>query len=647
MKLNSDPIRNSLIFALFLGTIAGAAQKTAMPGQRTDQTSAILNSGFETGNLKGWKHWQSKRCQVGANAYRGQYALEVGPERGLCSQEIKIQPNSRYRLSAYLKTSSGAEEVQLILSEYGGVKLSISTALTEYTQLSLEFNSASTVDQALVTIYHPHGQGKGYADQLELLYLGEAPAPTVQEFVPLQVRTLHEEGGVTQKSDDEMQWFVDAKFGMFIHWGVYAAMDEGNEWVMHNEAHSPEAYRARAEDSEEGFTASRFDPAQWAELAKTAGMKYMVLTARHHDGYALFESRHPNRWTSVEHLGRNLIQEYVQAVRAADLHVGLYYSPMSWRYPGYYDVSGTDCKPNVWGYTTESWHKENARVMKEEVYEQITALLSEYGPIEYMFWDGAWLGQSVQPEMERRFWDSGKYQNPASEWPIADEYVVRDADSDQALGVMGLVRKYQPHLIVNDRFSWIGDVEPEEGGAATAGPIRAHPMEKCMTLMKGGWGYFPNRPTYRFEEIAVHFSNCLVRNVNFLLNVSPDRHGVIPDNQKEVLHQIGDWLNHVGEAVYDTRAGPWQPLFGEYGFTWKDNKIYCHIYAGYRGVDAQEFITHSIGLRKVLEVKNLSNGKAQKWGRNPDDTVTIKAIDYQPDDAVTILEITLDQRVYD
>jgi hypothetical protein len=126
LKLNSDPIRNSLIFALFLGTIDDAAQKTAMQGQRTDQTSAILNSDFETGNLKGWKHWQSKCCQVGANAYREQFALEVGPERGLCSQEIKIQPNSPYRLSAYLKTSSGAEEVQLILSEYGGVKLSIS-----------------------------------------------------------------------------------------------------------------------------------------------------------------------------------------------------------------------------------------------------------------------------------------------------------------------------------------------------------------------------------------------------------------------------------------------------------------------------------------------------------------------------------------
>lgn len=633
-----------LVFLLLVTlTINAQTSQTSI----LNDTKFIVNSDFETGNLDGWKHWKTKNSVITNEAYSGKYAIKIGPERGFCIQETKVRPNSLYRISAFVKTQSGAEEVQLVVSDYGQPAKSVSSALTEYSKVSVDFQTAFSTDKLLISLIHPSGNGSGYADQIELIYLGEAPAPKIQEFVKIPERVLKEEGGVRQLSNNKMDWFLDDKFGMFIHWGVYAAMDEGAEWVRHQEAWGSEYYQRRARNPKTGFTASKFDANEWASLAKKAGMKYMALTTRHHDGYALFDSKHPFSWTSQKDLGRDFVREYTAAVRAAGLHVGMYYSPMSWRYPGYYDVTGKDTKPNVWGYKTAAWHKEDARDMKEEVYEQVTTILKDYGKIDYMFWDGGWLGQTINPALERAFWDPGKYQNPDNEWPINEKYITKDDANGKPLGIMGLVRKFQPDLVVNERFSWIGDVHAEEGGSATSGDIRfEHYGEKCVSLQKGGWGYRPNRDVYSFEDVAVFLSNCVVRNINLLLNVAPDREGVIPENQQKVLRQTGDWLSKVGQGIYGTRGGPWQPLFGEYGFTFKENKIYCHVYQGYRNLNTRTFTTQSLGNKKVSKVVNLYDGNELKWVKNKNKTITISGVDYSLNPATTILEITLTESVY-
>ena len=611
-----------------------------------NETNFIINADFETGNLNGWKHWKTKGATITNDTFSGKFAVKIGPERGFCIQETKVKSNSLYRISAYIKTQSGAEEIQLMVSDFGGVAKSISSAKTEYTRVSIDFQTAFSTEKLLISLIHPSGNGYGFADQIELTYLGKAPKPSIQEFVKIPKRILKEENGVAQLPNEKMEWFLNDKFGMFIHWGVYAAMDEGTEWVRHQEAWGFEYYQRRARNPETGFTAAKFDAKQWTELAKKAGMKYVVLTTRHHDGYALFDSKHPSSWSSQKDLGRDFIKEYVDAVRASGLHLGMYYSPMSWRYPGYYDVTGKDAKPNVWGYKTAAWHKEDARDMKEEVYEQVTTLLKDYGKIDYMFWDGGWLGQTINYELEQTFWDSGMYQNPENEWPINEKYISKDVKGN-ALGIMGLVRKYQPEMIVNERFGWIGDVHAEEGVSATSGDIRfEHYGEKCVSLQKGGWGYRPNRDVFSFEEVAVYLSNCVVRNINLLLNVAPDREGVIPQNQQEVLVKTGDWLAKVGKAIYETKGGPWQPLFGEYGFTFKENRIYCHVYEGYRELKSGTFTTQSIGNKKVKKVINLYDGKELKWIKNKNNTITIFDVDYTLNPATTILEITLTSSVY-
>lgn len=640
------------IFYLCLSCLCLLAITTNLYAQITTskgltELQPLTNSDFETGDMTGWKHWRTKFCSITKDAYSGKYALQIGPERAFGVQEVKVKPNSLYRISAFVKTDSGAEEIQLKISDYGGAAMSISSALTEYTKVSIDFQTAFSIDNLLITFIHPTGNGSGFADQIELTYLGEAPEPKIQEFVKIPERILKEDVGVKQLPNEKMNWFLNDKFGMFIHWGVYAAMPEGSEWVRYQQGWGQEYYQRRARDPKTGFTAAKFDADAWADVAKKAGMKYMALTSRHHDGFALFDSKHPSSWTSKKDLGRDLIKEYTDAVRASGLHVGLYYSPMSWRYPGYFDVTGKDCKPNTFGYKTAAWHKADARDMKEEVYEQVTTLLKDYGKIDYMFWDGGWLSQTVNRPMELAFWDPGQYQNPKNEWPIDEKYSTKEEGNDKNLGIMGLVRKFQPDLLVNERFSWIGDVHAEEGGSATSGDIRYEQYgEKCLSLQKGGWGYKPNSKVFSFEEVAVFLSNCVVRNINLLLNVAPDREGVIPQNQQEVLLQTGDWLSKVGNGIYGTRGGPWQPLFGEYGFTFKGNKIYCHIYEGYRDLKTGTFTTQSIGQNKVSKVVNLYDSKELNFSKNKNNTLTVSGVDYALNPATTILEITLTKALY-
>lgn len=166
-----------------------------------------------------------------------------------------------------------------------------------------------------------------------------------------------------------------------------------------------------------------------------------------------------------------------------------------------------------------------------------------------------------------------------------------------------------------------------------------------MALMKGGWGYRPDRAVVPFEEIAVYLSDCSIRNINYLLNVSPDREGVIPQNQREVLGQVGRWMDKVGPAIHRTRGGPWQPQFGEFGFSYRDDTIYAHVFAGYRERGKNSFRTHSIGQHSVKSVKDLATGRELPWTLNDDRTVSIREVDYSVNPAVTILEVKLNGKI--
>ena len=174
------------------------------------------------------------------------------------------------------------------------------------------------------------------------------------------------ESAEQQKS--RMAWWHDAKFGMFIHWGIYAIPGRG-EWVQWNEQIPVEEYAKLADK----FQPDKFDADAWASTAKAAGMKYMVLTTRHHDGFCLFDSK-ASDFTSVKTAAhRDFVADYVKAVRKAGLHVGFYYSPLDWRFPGFF-------LPDI--------QLNSAEAMREQYHRQMEELLSNYGQIDVIWFDG-------------------------------------------------------------------------------------------------------------------------------------------------------------------------------------------------------------------------------------------------------------------
>ena len=453
--------------------------------------------------------------------------------------------------------------------------------------------------------------------------------------------------GVTQLSNDQMSWILDAKFGMFIHWGLYSGPGQG-EWMMENKGVRPEQYRkyATPESGDEQFDASDYHPEQWAQLAKDAGMKWMCLTTRHHEGFCLFDSPAPNAFTSEQTLHRDLVAEYVKACRDAGLRVGFYYSPLSWRYPGYYDVTGDHMNPNKFGYKQEASDKENARLMKEENYVNVKTLLTHYGKIDYIFWDGGWLAQHGSDADGAYFHEPGKYLDPQNAWPIDATYQDLEEGTGKPLGIMGMVRKYQPDAITNLRYGWIGDMTEEEGPRATTGTIRDAVCEdKCMTIQHGAWGYDKRIEardiTFSRDELIGYLANCAVRNMTFLLNVSPDRHGVIPKAQQDRLREIGAWLAKTGDSIYGTRGGPWQPVDGQYGYTYKDATVFVHLLKGYAG---ESFAVPSLGSLKVTKVYDLFTGQPLSFAPH-EGGIAVTGLDRKASPADTIIAVIYDQPV--
>ena len=187
-----------------------------------------------------------------------------------------------------------------------------------------------------------------------------------------------------------VQHWQDLKFGMFIHWGLYSILGRG-EWAMFNEKIDAETYAKLANQ----FNPNGFDADKWATIAKNAGMRYMVLTARHHEGFALWNSpsSYGNFTTFATASKRDFVAEYTKACRKAGLQVGLYYSPMDWRFPGYFQPKELP---------------ENAALMKKQAYGQVEELMRNYGKVDILWYDGGWLAHKGSDADAAWFWEPQK-----------------------------------------------------------------------------------------------------------------------------------------------------------------------------------------------------------------------------------------------
>ena len=338
---------------------------------------------------------------------------------------------------------------------------------------------------------------------------------------------------------EDMKWWRDAKVGMFVHWGLYSILGRG-EWVRHNEQIPWEEYYALAEQ----LNPKDFDMKEWTNLAKDFGAKYMVMVARHHDGFALWNSQGSYQkftsWDTASH--RDFIKEYTESAREAGLRVGIYYSPMDWRFPGYFDPKGEEDPTNA----------ENAFLMKKQCYDQVEELVSQYGNIDILWYDGGWLAHKGSDISSSWFWEPVKLNKMA--------------------------RQYNPKMIMNPRSGWEGNFYCDEGSHEISGKIIPVPWEKNMCVCSGcSWGYMAEDPVSDFDWLIHMIVNVVTRDGNILLNIGPDKNGHVRSDVVDRMREVGVWLKENGETIYKTRGGPIEPVDGVYGTTYRGNQIFLHI----------------------------------------------------------------------
>ena len=399
-----------------------------------------------------------------------------------------------------------------------------------------------------------------------------------------------------------IQWWRDAKFGVFIHWGLYAIPGRG-EWVQWNEQIPVNEYAKLADQ----FNPTNFSPDSWAQLAKSAGAKYVVLTSRHHDGFALFDDG-TNKFTSVKSAAhRDFVAEYVKAVRSAGLHVGLYYSPLDWRFPGY-------IMPDL--------HLESAEAMREQYHRQVKELLSNYGKIDVLWFDGGeadWLSF-------RGDWVGAQWKGRSKEKHYQGRF---NWQHDQ---VYAMLRDLQPDILINGRADMAEDFFSREGYGALGDFDNQRPWELCVP-MAGAWGYQPNMKPKPLKDYIQLLAKVAGRDGNLLMNIGPDPNGRIDESQAKRLREIGEWLGKYGESIYATCGGPFLP--GDWGAsTHHDKMVYVHILKW----PGDKLLLPAIPA-KILNASALTGGVASFTQTGQGIEISVPAADRSETDTIVALQL--------
>src|SRR5215831_4827563 len=376
-----------------------------------------------------------------------------------------------------------------------------------------------------------------------------------------------------------MQWWHAAKFGMFIHWGVYSVYGR-HEWVMEMEGIPATEYEKTAKL----FTPKPNAARDWARLAKRAGMKYMVMTTKHHEGFCLFDTKTTNYCAPKQGPGRDLVKEYVEAARAEGLRVGFYYSLMDWHRP-----DGSRCKQD----------EAARRRFVDYIHGQIREHLTHYGKIDMLWYD-------VASPLDDRGWESEKTN--------------------------AMVFQLQPEIIVNNRNKLEGDfATPDQKIEASKTA-----WESCMT-MNDSWGYQKNDDAWKTPKTVVrNLITCAHDTGNYLLNIGPKPDGSVPEESVRILTTVGKWMEKSGKSIYDTDVC--QPRRSNYAsFTRKDNTLYMHVHFW------PEEIVSLGGLQvPVKSARLLATGKPVKFVQDKFRVQFTGLPDKAPDDPVTTIAIECD-----
>lgn len=334
---------------------------------------------------------------------------------------------------------------------------------------------------------------------------------------------------IRKKTPGNTDWFVNDRFGMFIHFGLYS-LPARHEWIKNRESISEEKYNKYFEH----FNPDLLDAREWAKMAKAAGMKYAVLTTKHHEGFCLFDSQYTDYKSTNTPYGKDIVREFVDAFRAEGLKIGFYYSLLDWHHP-HYPIDRNHPRRND-ANAAELDAGRDMKIYAQYMRDQVTELLTNYGKIDIMWFDFSSVPMHNPPEWMQ--FGGGKSKD---EW--------------EGEKLIALCRRLMPEMIINDRIGipqdlttpeqampdkWIQD--SETGEYLT--------WEACQTF-SGSWGYHREESSWKTPRMLINtLTGSVALGGNLIMNVGPTARGTFDERAKNALKVYADWMRVNGRSIY-------------------------------------------------------------------------------------------------
>lgn len=357
-----------------------------------------------------------------------------------------------------------------------------------------------------------------------------------------------------QATTGDTKWFMADRFGLFIHWGTYT-LAARHEWIKSKEQIDEETYKKYFEH----FDPDLYDPKAWAKAAKAAGMKYFVITTKHHEGFCLWDTKYSDYKSTNTPYGKDLLTPMVNAFRDEGLKIGFYHSLLDWHHEDYTTDSRHPMRDNE-EFIAKDSQRDLAKYAKY-LYNQTEELMTQFGKIDILWYDF-----SVHEKENSRFKS-------------------KSSDVWQSEKLLKMIRKYQPDIIINDRLDIDQDLktpeqyQPMEWVKADGKPVV---WEACQTL-SGSWGYYRDEYTWKTPKMLIEMlCDSVSKGGNLLLNVGPTGRGEFDFRALESLEAMGNWMKYNSRSIYNCTQSPCDftaPQDCRLTYNPDTNRLYIHIFA--------------------------------------------------------------------